>query len=92
MAYVFFLLDFTVDDPRRMKVPWYAWRWRLSLLLPMLFFSFLAIHFLREIRSEPVLSIIACTPFLGFALLFVRQAWRERHPLRSEVRRPEESM
>jgi hypothetical protein len=81
-------LDRTMDDPRRVKVPWHSWRWRLALLLPMLLFALLAANSLREIRTEPVLSIVFSALFLAFALLFARQVWRERHPLRSEVRSP----
>ena len=77
-----------MNDPRRINVPWYSWRWRLGLLLPMLLFAFLAVNSLREVRTEPVLSIVFGALFLGFALLFARLVWRERHPLRSEVRRP----
>jgi hypothetical protein len=77
-----------MDDPRRIKVPWYSWRWRLGLLLPALLFAFLAVNSLREVREQPALSIVFGALFLGFALLFARQMWRERHPLCSEVRRP----
>ena len=77
-----------MDDPRRIKVPWYSWRWRLGLLLPMLLFALLAVNALREVRTEPLLSIIFGTLFLAFALLFARLVWRERHPLRSEIRPP----
>lgn len=75
-----------MNDPRRVKVPWYLWRGRLGLLLPMLLFALLAVNSLREVRTEPVPSIVCGALFLAFALLFARQAWRERHPLRSEVR------
>ena len=75
-----------MDDPRRVKVPWYSWRWRLGLLLPALLFAFRAVNSLREIREQPGLSIAFSALFLAFALLFARQVWRERHPLRSEVR------
>ena len=77
-----------MDDPRRIKVPWYSWRWRLGLLLPMLLFAFLALSALREFRKEPALPIVFGALFFAFALLFARQVWRARHPLRSEVRRP----
>jgi hypothetical protein len=77
-----------MNDPRRVKVPWYSWRWRLGLLLPMLLFALLAVNSLREVRTEPVLSIVFGALFLAFAVLFARPVWRERLPLRSEVRRP----
>ena len=76
-----------MNDPRRVKVPWYSWRWRLGLLLPMILFALLAANSLRELRSRPVLSVLFGAFFLAFALLFARQVWRERHPLRTEVRR-----
>ena len=77
-----------MNDPRRTKVPWYSWRWRPGLLLPVVLFAFLAVNSLREVRTEPVWSIVFGAPFLAFALLFARLVWRERRPLRSEVRRP----
>jgi hypothetical protein len=73
-------------DPRRVKVPWYSWRWRLGLILRLLLFALLAINSMRDFRTEPVLSTVFGSLFLGFALLFARQVWRARHPLRSEVR------
>jgi predicted permease len=51
-------------------------------LLPTLLFALLAVNALHELRTEPVLSIMFCALFLVFALLFARQVWRERHPLR----------
>ncbi len=77
-----------MDDPRRIKVPWYSWRWRLGLLLPTLLFTLLMVNSLREVRTQPVLSIVFGALFFVFAMLFGRQVWRERHPLRSKVRRP----
>jgi hypothetical protein len=75
------------DDPRRIKAPWHSWRWRLGLLLPMLLFGLLAVNSLREVRAEPILSSVFAALFLAFALLFARQVWRQRHPLRREIRR-----
>ncbi len=43
-----------MEDPRRIKVPWYSWRWRLCLLLPTLLFAFLAWNSIHEIRTEPI--------------------------------------
>jgi len=77
-----------MNDPRRIRVPWYSWRWRLGLSLPTLLFAVLAVNSLRESRTEPALSIVFGALFLAFALLFARQVWRERHPLRLEVGRP----
>jgi hypothetical protein len=71
-----------MDDPRRVKVPWYSWRWRLGLLVSTLLFALLAVSSLREIRTGPASSIVFGALFLAFALLFARQVWRERHPLR----------
>jgi hypothetical protein len=67
-----------MDDPRRVRVPWYAWRWRLGLLFPTLLFALLALNSLNDIRAEPVLSVTFCTIFLAFALLLSRQLWRAR--------------
>ena len=77
-----------MHDPRRVKVPWYSWRWRLGLLLPMLLFALLAENSLRETPTEPTWSIFFGALFLAFALSFAHQVWRERHPRRPEVRRP----
>ena len=75
-----------MNDPRRIKVVWHLWRWRLGLLLPMALFALLAVNSLREVRSQPFLSIVFGAFFFAFALLFARQVWRERYPLRTEVR------
>jgi hypothetical protein len=69
-----------MDNPRRVKVPWYSWHWRLGLLLPTMLFGLLAVNSLREVRTEPFWSITFGALFLAFALLFARQVWRERHP------------
>jgi hypothetical protein len=81
------LLGGAMDDPGRIKAPWYLWRWRLGVLLPMVLFGVLGVNSLFEIRNAPVLSIVFGGVFFVFALLFARQVWRGRHPLRSEVRR-----
>jgi len=51
-------------------------------LFPTLLFALLAVNSVREIRTQPVLSIVFGALFLALALLFARQVWRERHPTR----------
>jgi hypothetical protein len=67
-----------MNDPRRIKVPWYSWRWRLGLLLPMALFAMLTVNSLGEVRSRPFLSIVFGAFSCAFALLFARLVWRER--------------
>jgi len=71
-----------MDAPRRVKVPWYSWRWRIGLLLPTFVFALLTAVSLRYVRAEPVMSIVFSVLFLGCALGFARQVWRERYSLR----------
>ena len=56
-----------MNDPRRIKVPWYSWRWRLGLLVPMALFVLLAANSLTDVRSHPFLSI-------GYLLSCLRSA------------------
>jgi len=81
-------MERAMNDPRRVIVPWYSWRWRLGLLVPMALFGVLAIGSLRGFTASPFMSILFGTIFLFFAFLFARIAWRERYPLHSEVKRP----
>jgi hypothetical protein len=77
------------NDPRRVRVPWYAWRVRLGLLLPTALFALMAESSLRvPAGSDPLWSIGCAALFLALALTSARRLWRERHPLRSELRRP----
>jgi hypothetical protein len=76
-----------MHDPRRVQVPWYLWRWRLSLLFPMLLFVMFAMTLLREFEAGPVSASVIALAFFGFAMLFMAQMWRERYPLHAEVRR-----
>ena len=68
-----------MDDPSRTKVRWYAYRWRIALLLPMLLFALLAANTFREFSAHPVMSVAFGLLFLAFAILFARHLWRERH-------------
>src|SRR3954465_818473 len=72
-----------MDDPRRIRVPWHSWRWRLGLLLPMVLCALLTLNSLNEARSHPYPSILFGSFFFTFAVLFARQVWRERYPLRA---------
>ncbi len=72
--------------PRRVKVRWYSWRWRLGLLPPLCLFALLTVESLRQLGSRPVLSLAFGAAVLVLALWFARQLWRERHPLREEYK------
>ena len=54
----------------------------------MALFALLTVNSLREVQAHPFLSILFGAFFFAFALLFARQVWRERYPLRTEVQRP----
>jgi hypothetical protein len=54
----------------------------------MSLFALLTLNSLQDLPTHPFPSLLFATFFFAFALLFARQAWRERYPLRTEVHRP----
>jgi hypothetical protein len=75
-----------MNHPRRSHGQSHLWRWRLSLLFPMVLFGLLTARTLRDSDSAPYATWSITAVFFVIAMLFLLQLWREREPLQSEVR------
>jgi hypothetical protein len=76
----------------RVKVPWYRWRWRLALVVPMLFLGHCAWSLVKgTAEAKPqtvgtwlVLMLILAIP-VGGLWLCLRWTWQQRFPYRNEA-------
>lgn len=76
-------------SPFRVQVPWYRWRWRLALVLPILLFGYLAVTSLipNEKHPEPFYSRLLGALLFGIpALWCLHWTWKQRFPFKHEVR------